>query len=164
MISEAPLLAYPLFTYHLRRYDLSAAADIAQTHYQQAKDTPSGLALWAFNLGRVAQPERDFTQARSYYEQSLEILLKLGDEYGAAGSYHQLGRVAQEEGDLQTALSLYGKAFVALDSLNDPHSSGIAMRSIKSLLPELSASDTTLSQLLSQSGLSPDQIKQALDS
>ncbi len=42
-------------------------------------------------LGIIAHERRDFAQAEKWYRKSLAISEKLGDEPGAASSYHQLG-------------------------------------------------------------------------
>ena len=45
-------------------------------------------------LGRVAQERRDFEEAERWYQRSLEVSERLGDEHGAAGTYGQLGIIA----------------------------------------------------------------------
>ena len=45
-------------------------------------------------LGRVAQERRDFEEAERWYQRSLEVRERLGDEHGAAGTYGQLGIIA----------------------------------------------------------------------
>jgi hypothetical protein len=51
-------------------------------------------------LGIVAQELREWEQARSYYQQAIEIYIEYGDRYGQANPLHGLGRVAEEVGEL----------------------------------------------------------------
>ncbi|MFM6632716.1 MAG: CHAT domain-containing protein [Microcystis panniformis] len=62
------------------------------------------------NLGRVAQELREWEQARSYYQQAIEIKIEYGDRYEQAGTLHQLGGVAEGVGELSQAKSYYLQA------------------------------------------------------
>ena len=44
----------------------------------------------------IAQDQRDFAQAEQWYRKSLAITEKLGNEHGAASTYHQLGIIAED--------------------------------------------------------------------
>jgi tetratricopeptide (TPR) repeat protein len=68
-------------------------------------------------LGVVAQKLREWEQARSYYQQALEIEIEYGaaggtqsDRYSQARTLHQLGIVAQELREWEQARSYYQQA------------------------------------------------------
>ncbi|MFM7790986.1 MAG: tetratricopeptide repeat protein, partial [Microcystis panniformis] len=48
------------------------------------------------NLGRVAEELREWEQARSYYQQAIEIKIEYGARYSQAGTLNNLGILAQE--------------------------------------------------------------------
>lgn len=73
------------------------------------------------NLGGVAQELREWEQARSYYQQAIEIKIEYGDRYSQAGTLHQLGRVAEEVGELSQAKSYYLQALQILAEFNDSY-------------------------------------------
>ncbi len=61
-------------------------------------------------LGIVAQEQRQWTQAESYYQKALQIEIEFKDRYTQASTYHQLGWVAQEQRQWTQAESYYQKA------------------------------------------------------
>ncbi|MDB9391518.1 tetratricopeptide repeat protein, partial [Microcystis aeruginosa] len=61
-------------------------------------------------LGMVAQELREWEQARSYYQQAIEIYIEYGDRYSQATTLHQLGIVAQELREWEQARSYYQQA------------------------------------------------------
>jgi tetratricopeptide (TPR) repeat protein len=80
---------------------------------QSAKTSDSvenKIAAAFHQLGRVAEEERKFDEAKRWYNKALEIKERFGDELNAAGDYHQLGRVAQEERKFDEAKRWYNKA------------------------------------------------------
>jgi tetratricopeptide (TPR) repeat protein len=103
----------------LKQYTLAVAA------YQKAleiwlsnQSSPpelikQGSANIYHQLGRVAEEQRQWTQAEGYYQQALGIFIEFNDRNGQASTYHQLGMVAQEqrqwaqaEGNYQQALGI----------------------------------------------------------
>ncbi len=74
------------------------------------------------NLGRVAQELREWEQARSYYQQAIEIKIEYGDRYEQAGTLHQLGGVAEGVGELSQAKSYYLQALQIWAEFNDGYS------------------------------------------
>jgi tetratricopeptide (TPR) repeat protein len=50
-----------------------------------------------YNLGRMAQEQRQWGQAEQYYQQALAIYVEFNDRYHQASTYHNLGVVAQEQ-------------------------------------------------------------------
>ncbi len=76
--------------------------------YSQSKQSFQAITL--HQLGRVAQELREWEQARSYYQQAIEIFIEYGDRYEQAGTLHQLGIVAQELREWEQARSYYQQA------------------------------------------------------
>ena len=76
--------------------------------YSQSKQSFQAITL--HQLGIVAQELREWEQARSYYQQAIEILIEYGDRYEQASTLHQLGRVAQELREWEQARSYYQQA------------------------------------------------------
>ncbi len=70
-------------------------------------------------MGTVAEELREWEQARSYYQQSLEICIEYGDRYSQASTLHCLGVVAQEFGELSQAKSYYLQALQIWAEFND---------------------------------------------
>ncbi|MBE5230505.1 MAG: tetratricopeptide repeat protein [Microcystis aeruginosa PMC 728.11] len=62
------------------------------------------------NLGRVAQELREWEQARSYYQQAIEICIEYGDRFSQASTLHQLGYLAEELREWEQARSYYQQA------------------------------------------------------
>jgi tetratricopeptide (TPR) repeat protein len=73
----------------------------------------------------VAQARRDLDAAEKWYRKSLEIAERLGDEHGAAITYHQLGMVAQARRDLDAAEKWYRKSLEIKERLGDEHGAAI---------------------------------------
>ena len=94
----------------------------AREFYQKAVDTYAQLekfedrqvALWCatgeHQLGIVAQKLREYEQARSHYQQALDIFIEYNDRYSQARTYHQLGRVAEALREYEQARSHYQQA------------------------------------------------------
>lgn len=74
------------------------------------------------NLGAVAQELREWEQARSYYQQAIQIYIEYGARYEQASTLHNLGRVAQEVGELSQAKSYYLQALQISAEFNDNYS------------------------------------------
>ncbi|WP_430015330.1 tetratricopeptide repeat protein [Microcystis protocystis FBCC-A270] len=96
------------------------------------------------NLGMVAQELREWEQARSYYQQALEIKI----EYGAAGgtqsaryeqarTLHQLGYLAQELREWEQARSYYQQALEIKIEYGDRFSQAITLHQLGYLAQEL---------------------------
>ncbi|TYT68928.1 tetratricopeptide repeat protein, partial [Microcystis aeruginosa] len=76
--------------------------------YSQLKQSLQAGTL--HQLGMVAAELREWEQARSYYQQALEIYIEYGARYEQAKTLHQLGRVAQELREWEQARSYYQQA------------------------------------------------------
>ena len=68
------------------------------------------VAVFAHQLGILAQEQGDYEEAGREYQRALEILKEVGDRAGMASSYHQLGMLAQEQGDYGEARREYGRS------------------------------------------------------
>ncbi|AFY44676.1 tetratricopeptide repeat protein [Nostoc sp. PCC 7107] len=67
------------------------------------------IAVAYYQLGIVAQEQRQFDVAVDYYKKALKIFEDAGDFYSAAREYHQLGIVAQEQRQFDVAVDYYKK-------------------------------------------------------
>ncbi len=61
-------------------------------------------------MGYLAEELREWEQARSYYQQAIEIYIEYGDRFSQAITLHQLGTVAQELREWEQARSYYQQA------------------------------------------------------
>ncbi|MCA2655404.1 tetratricopeptide repeat protein [Microcystis sp. M061S2] len=89
------------------------------------------------NLGRVAEELREWEQARSYYQQAIEIFIEYGDRYKQAGNLHQLGRVAQELREWEQARSYYQQAIEICIEYGDRFSQAITLHQLGIVAQEL---------------------------
>ncbi|MFN6271748.1 MAG: CHAT domain-containing protein [Microcystis sp.] len=74
------------------------------------------------NLGNLAQALREWEQARSYYQQAIEICIEYGDRFSQARTLHQLGIVAQQLRELSQAKSYYLQVLQIWAEFNDGYS------------------------------------------
>jgi len=89
----------------------------AQSLEEQQKQ--SWIASTYHQLGIVAQELHEFEQARTHYQQALQIYVEFNDRYEQAGTYHQLGRVAQELREFEQARINYQQALQIKIEFND---------------------------------------------
>ncbi|MEI2783447.1 MAG: tetratricopeptide repeat protein [Candidatus Competibacter sp.] len=80
-----------------------------------------GEAAAYHQLGRIAEERRDFAAAERWYQQSLAIKEKQGNEHGAAITYHQLGRIAEERRDFAAAERWYQQSLAIKEKQGDEH-------------------------------------------
>ncbi|WP_268744318.1 tetratricopeptide repeat protein [Leptolyngbya sp. Heron Island J] len=92
----------------LKKVELSTKQSIAAITYHQ--------------LGMVSQELREYEQARSHYQQALDIKIEYNDRYSQASTYHQLGRVSQELREYEQARSHYQQALDIFIKYNDRYS------------------------------------------
>lgn len=71
------------------------------------------------NLGMVAQAERAWEEAKSYYQQALQIEVEYNARYEQAGTLNQLGMVAQAERAWEEARGYYQQALQIKVEYND---------------------------------------------
>jgi tetratricopeptide (TPR) repeat protein len=74
------------------------------------------------NLGRVAEEQRQWEQAQTYYQNALDIYIEFNDRYSQASTYHQLGTVAQEQRQWEQAQTYYQNALDIKIEFNDRYS------------------------------------------
>ncbi|MCA2590555.1 MAG: tetratricopeptide repeat protein [Microcystis sp. M31BS1] len=89
------------------------------------------------NLGGVAQELREWEQARSYYQQAIEICIEYGDRYSQASTLHQLGGVAQELREWELARSYYQQAIEICIEYGDRYSQASTLHNLGVVAQEL---------------------------
>ncbi len=121
------------FWIHLRIEDANdalGAADLegARTIYQEILDELTSLndplvndkvAVLYHNLGMVAQQQRRFDEATSFYNKALKIREDVEDLHNAATDYQNLGIVAQQQLRFKDATAFYHKALTIYEDAGD---------------------------------------------
>ncbi|NCS75846.1 MAG: tetratricopeptide repeat protein [Microcystis aeruginosa K13-07] len=103
--------------------------------YSQLKQSLQARIL--HQLGAVAQELREWEQARSYYQQSLEIKIEYGARYEQASTLHNLGRVAQELREWEQARSYYQQAIEICIEYGDRFSQASTLHNLGRVAQEL---------------------------
>ncbi|MCA2721904.1 MULTISPECIES: tetratricopeptide repeat protein [unclassified Microcystis] len=103
--------------------------------YSQSKQSFQAITL--HNLGIVAQELREWEQARSYYQQSLEIFIEYGDRYEQAKTLHNLGRVAEELREWEQARSYYQQAIEICIEYGDRYEQAKTLHNLGRVAQEL---------------------------
>ncbi len=103
--------------------------------YSQLKQSLQASTL--HQLGRVAQELREWEQARSYYQQALEIYIEYGDRFSQAGTLHNLGMVAQELREWEQARSYYQQALEIKIEYGDRFSQATTLHQLGRVAQEL---------------------------
>jgi predicted ATPase len=86
----------------------------------EERDEKTVLRANALNLlGLIAWHQRDYTAAATNYEESIEILLALGDRGGAGRCLNNLAALAYEQGDFSRALSYERQSQAVFEELGD---------------------------------------------
>jgi tetratricopeptide (TPR) repeat protein len=91
------------------------------------------MASTCHQLGIIAQEQRDFTEARDWYQQALEIWQKYGDEHNMAGTYYQFGKIAHELENFPEAQDWYQQALTLFERTGDEYHASIAKENLDSL-------------------------------
>ena len=97
----------------------AAAQWIGQIIIADAQTKASWQATVYHQLGRVAAEQRQWAQAKVYYQQALAIKIEYNNRYSQAGTYHELGMVAQEQRQWAQAESHYQRALAIKIEYND---------------------------------------------
>ena len=84
-------------------------------------------------LGRVAQEQRQWTQAEGYYQQALQIYIEYNDRYEQADTYHQLGVVAEEQRQWAQAEKYYQQALGITIEFNDRYGQSTTLHTLGSV-------------------------------
>jgi tetratricopeptide (TPR) repeat protein len=86
-----------------------------------------------WQLGRIAQAQRDFAAAEQWYRKSLEIKERQGNEHGAAITYHQLGVIAEEQRDFAAAEQWYRKSLEIKERQGNEHGAAYSLGQLGNL-------------------------------
>ncbi|MEH2199516.1 tetratricopeptide repeat protein [Nostoc sp.] len=106
--------------------------EIATKIYQEILDALTALndysmnekiAVLLNNLGSVAEKQKQFEQAQSFYLKALKIKEDAGDLHKAASTYHNLGVLAQNQNKFDQALDYYLKALKIYQDAGDLYKS-----------------------------------------
>ncbi|PZO22885.1 MAG: hypothetical protein DCF25_01920 [Leptolyngbya foveolarum] len=84
-------------------------------------------------MGRVAQELRDFEQARSHFQQALDIQIEFSDRYSQASTYNQLGNIEREQENYTKAKAPLLKALEIFAEFSDEHSANIVLNNLKAV-------------------------------
>ena len=95
------------------------------------------LASTYHQLGAVAQELRQYEQARSHYQQALDIKIGFNDRYSQAPTYHQLGIVSYLLREYEQARSHYQQALDIKIEFNDRYSQAITYHQLGMVAEEL---------------------------
>ena len=97
----------------LKQYELAKTnyqkflQSLDQLRFINEREKQLAISSTLHQLGIVAAELREWEQARSYYQQALEIKIEYGARYEQASTLHQLGIVAQELREWEQARSYY---------------------------------------------------------
>ncbi|TEU22187.1 MAG: tetratricopeptide repeat protein, partial [Anaerolineales bacterium] len=72
----------------------------------------------------------EWERAIEYYERSLAIWEKVGDEHGMAFSYNKIAGLYQDQGRLQEAVPLFQKSVEILERVGDEYHAQIGRKSL----------------------------------
>jgi tetratricopeptide (TPR) repeat protein len=100
----------------LKQYELAKTnyqkflQSLDQLRFINEREKQLAISSTYHQLGFLAEELRKWEQARSYYQQSLEIKIEYGDRFYQAMTLHQLGNLAQELREWEQARSYYRQA------------------------------------------------------
>ncbi len=103
----------------------------------ESRQKQLAIALVTCQLGIVAQELREYEQARSHYQQALDIFIEYNDRYTQATVYHQLGIVAEALREYEQARSHYQQALDIKIEFNDRYSQARTYHQLGSVAEEL---------------------------
>ena len=99
----------------MRRFAEANKLCLALVEKAEFSNNWEAAALAYHHQGRIAEKQRDFAAAETWYKKSLAISEKQGNEQGAASTYHQLGMIAQERCDFAAAEAWYKKSLAIFE-------------------------------------------------
>jgi tetratricopeptide (TPR) repeat protein len=73
----------------------------------------------ANDLGLLYQAKGEWERAIAYYERSLALKEKAGDEYGMAPTFHSLGLMYYYKGNLDKAIEYHERSLVIVEKIGD---------------------------------------------
>jgi tetratricopeptide (TPR) repeat protein len=97
----------------------AAAQWIGQIIIADAQTKASWQATVYHQLGRVAAGQRQWEQAKVYYQQALAIKIEYNNRYSQASTYQQLGTVAYEQRQWEQAEVYHQQALAIYVEYND---------------------------------------------
>jgi len=114
-------LTQALARYAFQRFDLHAAKQLYEVFSRHCElHEAEGQRVAPYHqLGLVAEFQRDFVAAESWYCKALDVAERVGDEVRSAGTYHQRGNIARARYDLPSAELWYRKAVELFERLGD---------------------------------------------
>jgi tetratricopeptide (TPR) repeat protein len=107
----------------------------------------------------VAQELGEYEQARSHYQQALDIKIEFGDRYRQAGNYGQLGLLAVAQQDYDQAQQNLQQALTIFVEFNDQHSTEITLRNLARLY-QTTQDDRLLTPVAQCLGTTPAEVQQ----
>ena len=93
----------------------------------------------ATELGQLYQAKGEWDRAIEYYEHSLALREKVGDEYGMAPTFYGLGLVYQDKGKLDKAIEYYERGLAIVEKMGDEHRAKIGRKNLEEAKRELEA-------------------------
>ncbi|HZO90449.1 MAG TPA: tetratricopeptide repeat protein [Chthonomonadaceae bacterium] len=101
---------------------------------EQNPNAVSAVRAWALHgAGNLAWNQGDFTAARVFYEQGLELWRRLDHKQGLAATLSNLGNVEHHQGNYARAQALYTESRVLAQSLGDAWRSANAAQNLGNL-------------------------------
>ena len=88
----------------------------------EREDLPKDLEGTLTNdLGVLYYEKGEWDKAIEYYQHSLEILEKVGDEHGMSTTFNNLGLVYEAKGELDKAIEYYQRDLAICEKVGDEH-------------------------------------------
>ncbi len=104
-------------------------------------------AAFLNNLGLVYQDKGEWDRAIEFYQQSLEISEKVGDEVGMAPTYNNLGSVYQDKGEWDRAIEFYQQSLEIREKVGDVIGESITRYNMALILREQGQLTAAVTQL-----------------
>jgi tetratricopeptide (TPR) repeat protein len=113
---------------HLHRGEQAQAdghAEVALAEYAKAIDIAKAEGHQSFEsviwhrVGQTYAAAKDYKQAETYYQQSIELAKSTNNPYILASAQADLGHVYERQGKLQKALAQYRQALPKLQAIGD---------------------------------------------
>jgi tetratricopeptide (TPR) repeat protein len=120
---DAIVIMHSLAAYAQNAHNFSEASRLSEELVLMSKryNFTKGEAAAYYLKGIIAQEQWDLASAQEWYERSLAIRVKQGDEHEMAQTYHQLGTIAQEQWDLASAQEWYERSLAINEKQGDEH-------------------------------------------
>lgn len=93
----------------------------SQISQRDDKESDYYLAAVYHQLGIIETEEKNFCEAKDFYNKSIHIYEQYKDTYNTAREYHQLGLIEQSEGRLDEAVILFKKACDIKEDVGDTY-------------------------------------------